>query len=301
VGFDSAVSTSEVHCEHVFVDSEDRAVAGLLDQGVSRAEISRRLGVDHRKVSAIAKRLGYPPKQRRRTRYDWPAIRAYYEAGHSRAEARLRFAITEGAWGSAVRRGDLVLRGGSRDPSATRAAVREMLEEGLSQAAIARELEVSPATVAHHARALGVVPDRRFSQRYDWAAVQRAHDEGLSPAQCAERFGFAKCTWHAAVRRGDLIARPSTIPLEELLVRGRPQTSRGHLKQRLLAAGVKQNRCEQCGISEWQGRPISLQLHHKDGDGTNNELENLEILCPNCHSLTDTWGGRNGRRRRKAA
>ena len=51
--------------------------------------------------------------------------------------------------------------------------------------------------------------------------------------------------------------------------------------------------CNKCGISEWQGFKISLELEHKDGNTTNNSRENLEGLCPNCHSITDTWRGRN--------
>ena len=51
--------------------------------------------------------------------------------------------------------------------------------------------------------------------------------------------------------------------------------------------------CEDCNLGTWNGRPISLELHHKDGDRTNNEEENLELLCPNCHSYTDTYKGRN--------
>ena len=43
--------------------------------------------------------------------------------------------------------------------------------------------------------------------------------------------------------------------------------------------------------------PLNAQLHHKNGDGTDNRLENVEFLCPNCHSQTDTYGGRNGHRR----
>jgi 5-methylcytosine-specific restriction endonuclease McrA len=85
-----------------------------------------------------------------------------------------------------------------------------------------------------------------------------------------------------------------------LLVIGR-KTNRSHLKVRLLAAGLKENRCEQCGITEWRGMPLTMHLHHKDGDGTNNQLENLELICANCHSQTDTYGGRNGHRRKKAA
>ena len=51
--------------------------------------------------------------------------------------------------------------------------------------------------------------------------------------------------------------------------------------------------CIKCGISEWFSKPISLELEHKDGNNTNNSRENLEGLCPNCHSTTATWRGRN--------
>ena len=55
--------------------------------------------------------------------------------------------------------------------------------------------------------------------------------------------------------------------------------------------------CNGCGISEWQGKPIGLQLEHKDGNRDNNVRSNLEGLCPNCHSQTSTWCGRNKTRR----
>ena len=48
-------------------------------------------------------------------------------------------------------------------------------------------------------------------------------------------------------------------------------------------------KCEKCGISEWQGQKLLLQVHHIDGNRYNNTRENLQILCPNCHSLTDNW------------
>ena len=47
----------------------------------------------------------------------------------------------------------------------------------------------------------------------------------------------------------------------------------------------------------WLGRPLPLDLHHVNGDGWDNRLENLQILCPNCHAPTDTRGGRNQGRR----
>lgn len=65
------------------------------------------------------------------------------------------------------------------------------------------------------------------------------------------------------------------------------------LKNKLLKEGYKECRCEKCGNTEWYGKPIPLELHHINGDNTDNRIENLQILCPNCHSFTDTYGGRN--------
>jgi hypothetical protein len=51
--------------------------------------------------------------------------------------------------------------------------------------------------------------------------------------------------------------------------------------------------CEECGLDSWRGNPISLEIDHIDGVNSNNEISNLKILCPNCHSQTPTWRGRN--------
>jgi hypothetical protein len=83
-------------------------------------------------------------------------------------------------------------------------------------------------------------------------------------------------------------------PIEEDLVQGRIVTG---LRRRLIEEGLRMHRCERCGRTEWEGRPIPLELDHIDGDRTNNLLENLRLLCPNCHALTPTYRGRNiGRR-----
>lgn len=64
-------------------------------------------------------------------------------------------------------------------------------------------------------------------------------------------------------------------------------------KEMLYRLKLKENKCEICGISEWQGNPIVCQLHHINGDSTDNRIENLQILCPNCHSQTDNFCSRN--------
>jgi 5-methylcytosine-specific restriction endonuclease McrA len=174
----------------------------------------------------------------------------------------------------------------------TRDAVRRLKEAGLTQAEIAHELAIAKSTVAYHFRNLGVEPDERFSKRYDWQEIQAAYESGLSVRQCAERFGFSLCTWHKAVIRGDVLARPRAMPIEILLVEDRPQTNRSHLKRRLLSAGLKDNRCEECALTDWRGLPLNMEIHHVNGKGKDNRVENLKLLCPNCHSQTDSWGGR---------
>jgi predicted nucleic acid-binding Zn ribbon protein len=51
--------------------------------------------------------------------------------------------------------------------------------------------------------------------------------------------------------------------------------------------------CARCGFSEWLENPIPLESHHIDGNNNNNEDQNLELLCPNCHVFTDTYKGKN--------
>jgi 5-methylcytosine-specific restriction endonuclease McrA len=110
-------------------------------------------------------------------------------------------------------------------------------------------------------------------------------------------FGFSAASWSEAAKRGAVTGRPSAIPISELLVHG-TYRGRDNLKSRLIKEGLKYGSCERCGLSEWRDGPVSIALHHINGDRLDNRLENLELLCPNCHSQTDTYSGRNGHRRR---
>ena len=57
------------------------------------------------------------------------------------------------------------------------------------------------------------------------------------------------------------------------------------LKEKLVKEGFKEDKCEMCGVSTWQGVKLVLELHHKNGNHYDNNLGNLQILCPNCHSI----------------
>lgn len=91
------------------------------------------------------------------------------------------------------------------------------------------------------------------------------------------------------------IKRPSNakIPLVDILNGKHPEYQTFKLKVRLINEGFKENICNICGITEWNNKPINMQLDHIDGVSSNHVLSNLQLICPNCHSQTDTWCGKN--------
>lgn len=81
--------------------------------------------------------------------------------------------------------------------------------------------------------------------------------------------------------------------LEQILVKDSTYQNRARLKIRLVNEGILKYECNICGLSEWRDLPISLQLDHKNGINNDNRINNLRLLCPNCHSQTDTFSGKN--------
>lgn len=242
-------------CEHMFVSINRYSIAELRSRGLSQRAIARELGIA-------------------------PTTVAYHLGRLTNDRADLPAPPTPPPSASRV--------------SSTRAQVAILLEQGVPHAEIARRLGVCKATVSYHVRRLGGPVDERCARRYDWDAVQRHYDAGHSVRECIEVFGFSSASWFDAVKRGAIVARPAAIPIAQLLAAG-IYRGRYNLKLRLLREGLKENRCERCGLAEWRGEPLTLALHHVNGQRDDNRLDNLELLCPNCHSQTDNFAGRNGR------
>lgn len=111
---------------------------------------------------------------------------------------------------------------------------------------------------------------------------------------------------HAAVQKHNLIlpqwdrngqladlAKKRTFSNDEVFVENSTYNNRDRIKRRMYALGIPQE-CASCGIGPtWNGKPLTLTLEHKNGVWNDNRLENLEILCPNCHSQTSTYCGGN--------
>ncbi len=100
----------------------------------------------------------------------------------------------------------------------------------------------------------------------------------------------------------DSITKEYLLKRLELFNTGNKRIPSTHgFKQQLIHVGLLENKCNVCGLLPlWNNKPLSLHMDHVDGDACNNTLENLRVLCPNCHAQTDTFAGKNKKVRYKS-
>ena len=101
---------------------------------------------------------------------------------------------------------------------------------------------------------------------------------------------------HLPSGQGDSRHKGKTLKkytIDEILVENSTYSNCSKLKKRLIKEKEFEYKCYNCNLTEWVGKPIPLELEHKNGIHTDNRIENLTFLCCNCHALTDTYKGKN--------
>lgn len=120
--------------------------------------------------------------------------------------------------------------------------------------------------------------NKEFKNVYSMSA-HKAHCLGLNNTHHLKHF--------RAWNKGKVLHTP-----EEIFT-SNSRFSTGHVKQTLLKLKLKEWKCECCGIFEWHSKPLTLELDHINGNNRDHRIENIRLLCPNCHSLTSNFRGRN--------
>ncbi len=125
--------------------------------------------------------------------------------------------------------------------------------------------------------------ERELKEKLEWESTDHFCEtcgKKLTEKYASGRFCCLECA--------KIYSTKNKLTLDKLELEQLPITTSA-VKRFLLDNNYKENKCEICGITEWQGKPIVCQLHHKDGNRKNNKLSNLQMLCPNCHSQTDNY------------
>lgn len=169
---------------------------------------------------------------------------------------------------------------------------------------LAKELNRSCQSVMAKARSLGIKINKEgYGKAYDYDKLKIAIHDSCSYSEVLRRLNKSISSrsldvlkkWIVRFELDDsklktwMSNKMRSKKLEECLVKG--VQVRSNIKKRLYAAGLKKEICEECGqLPEWNGKKLTLQLDHVNGDHYDNRIENLRILCPNCHTQTRTFG-----------
>jgi transposase len=199
--------------------------------------------------------------------------------------------------------------------------IKDLLRLGKSYKEIAKELGVAGSTIAYHAKKEGL---RKFTfnrQQHDWSMIQHYYDLGYSLKELIKKFNIDYSTIDAATKRGEFVKSIASSPERRKVVKqrnillgisGRSKTlssdmlvenstyHRKTVKHRILNEDLLEYSCsgEKCPLNGvikpvWADKPVVLHLDHINGVRNDHRLENLRFLCPNCHSQTETYSGKN--------
>lgn len=136
------------------------------------------------------------------------------------------------------------------------------------------------------------------------AAIKEVCAQGIPMSDAAKKVGLSFNQFKTRAlalgcykpRQGVTLKPRDRTDLQNILQGKCPGYHTNALKKRLIETGIKEWKCERCLQTEWMGSPIPIELHHKNGNSNDHVLANLEILCPNCHAMTDNYRGKQNAR-----
>lgn len=187
---------------------------------------------------------------------------------------------------------------------------RMINQEHKSYIDISKFYNISPSTIRRKISELGlkrkhneVIVNRKFSYSVD--ELNNAVKESFSKSEVCKKLGIEPVgrnitsigkrikelgldDSHFTGQLHNKGKHDKKTPLKDLLVENSNYNS-SRLKERLIEEKLKEKKCELCGETHKLGKPIPLQLHHINGDHFDNRLENLQILCPTCHAMTENF------------
>lgn len=178
--------------------------------------------------------------------------------------------------------------------------ILELLMEGTGIREISKRLNCTISTVSYHARKHGF-SNNPTPPKYNWEEIVKYYEEGHGCRECMKRFNFSSNAWQYAIDNGIINVRNYLERWKQGLESG--STSNGEISKvvRKYILEKFKNMCSKCGWKEVNltTQKIPVQIEHIDGNYSNNKEENLTVLCPNCHSLTSTFGNLNRGKGRK--
>ena len=199
--------------------------------------------------------------------------------------------------------------------------IKKLLLKGKNYGEISREVGCASSTIAYHAKKLKLNRYTFERKTYNWKTVQAYYDDGHTIQEALDYFGMDRSSWHEARNRGDVITVDTPERKAKLKYRRMNGLSKGingalseeifkenslhttqTAKNRILRNELIPYSCDnkKCFLHgkinpSWAGDGIVLHLDHKNGISNDHRLDNLRFLCPNCHSQTETYAGRNNK------